>query len=113
MKARQFANQLKDAGVTLRLVSAIEPDVVVRHGLFSEEIEVRAVKVRHEFKQGRSFVILEVREPYPTEDAYLAVCRALHWRDAQIRAMGGEPVKIPMDGPHYPPEGFDWKEHMK
>lgn len=45
---------------------------------------------------------------YPTEDAYLRTCRALHWRTEEIRAMGGDPVAIPPDAPHYPPEGqFD------
>lgn len=44
----------------------------------------------------------------PTEDAYLATCRALHWRTAQLRAHGVEPIPLESDAPHYPPEDFDW-----
>ena len=41
---------------------------------------------------------------YPTEDAYLRVCRALHWHTAQLRAHGIEPDPIAPDAPHYPPD---------
>lgn len=43
---------------------------------------------------------------YPTEDAYLAACRALHWRTAELRAQGVEPCRLPPDAPHYPPDGY-------
>lgn len=43
---------------------------------------------------------------YPTEDAYLAVCRALHWRTAELRHHGVEPVRLPDDASHYPPEDY-------
>jgi len=42
---------------------------------------------------------------YPTEDAYMRACRALHWRTAQLRAHGIEPDPIADDAPHDPPEG--------
>lgn len=41
---------------------------------------------------------------YPTEDAYLRACRALHWHTAQLRALGVEPDPIAPDAPHYPPD---------
>lgn len=44
----------------------------------------------------------------PTEDSYMAACRALHWRVAELRAHGIEPIRIPMDAPHYPPEGYSF-----
>lgn len=48
----------------------------------------------------------------PTLDAYQAACRALHWRTAELRAHGIEPVAIPADAPHDPPaEAFDPCEH--
>ena len=46
---------------------------------------------------------------YPTEDAYMAACRAGHWRTAQLRAHGIEPIRLPMDAAQYPPDDFDWK----
>lgn len=50
----------------------------------------------------------ENARPFPTEDAYMAACRALHWRTAQLRANGIEPVEIPLNAPAYPPDGtFD------
>lgn len=45
---------------------------------------------------------------YPTEDAYLAACRALHWRTAELRAHGVEPVTLPQDVSHYPPDDYDF-----
>jgi hypothetical protein len=39
-------------------------------------------------------------------DAWLAACRALNWRTAQIRALGHEPVTLPPDAPHYPPDDY-------
>lgn len=46
---------------------------------------------------------------YPTEDAYMRACRALHWRNAQLRAHGIEPDQLANDAPHYPPEGHVFK----
>ena len=46
----------------------------------------------------------------PTEDAYMAACRALHWRTAQLRYHGVEPLdltKVP-NLTHYPPDDFDF-----
>lgn len=50
---------------------------------------------------------------YPTEDAYLSACRALHWRNAQLKAYGIEPLdlnEVNRAGQltHYPPEDFDF-----
>jgi len=44
------------------------------------------------------------RQPGPTQDAYMAACRALHWHTAQLRAHGIEPDAITPDAPHHPPE---------
>lgn len=44
----------------------------------------------------------------PTEDAYNRACRALHWRTAELRAHGIEPIAIPEDAPLYPPDDFDF-----
>lgn len=47
---------------------------------------------------------------YPTEDAYLSMARALHWRTEQLRQAGIEPLNLmtceeqPL--PHYPPDHF-------
>jgi hypothetical protein len=38
----------------------------------------------------------------PTEDAYLRACRALHWRTAQLRANGIEPLLIKEDAAQCP-----------
>lgn len=43
---------------------------------------------------------------YPTEDAYLSVCRALHWRTAELRSHGVEPVTLPLNAEHYPPDDY-------
>ena len=51
---------------------------------------------------------IPVAEPYPTEDAYMAACRALLWRTAQLCANYIEPVRIPDGAPQYPPDGFDF-----
>jgi hypothetical protein len=40
----------------------------------------------------------------------MSTCRALHWRTAQLRAHGFEPVAMPMDAPHEPPEDYDFGE---
>lgn len=45
----------------------------------------------------------------PTEDAYLRACRANHWRTAQLRAHGIEPIKLTDEHPHYPPVGYDFE----
>lgn len=50
---------------------------------------------------------------YPTEDAYMRACRALHWRTAELRFHGIEPIAIPDGAPHYPPEGFDFGSKSK
>lgn len=45
---------------------------------------------------------------YPTEDAYMRACRALHWRTEELRQAGIEPLdltKVP-ELSHYPPEDF-------
>ena len=44
----------------------------------------------------------------PTEDAYVNACRALHWRTAQLRAHGIEPIRLAHDAEHNPPEDFDF-----
>lgn len=41
---------------------------------------------------------------YPTKDAYMCACRALHWREAQLRSLGAEPIQIAHDAPQYPPD---------
>lgn len=41
----------------------------------------------------------------PTEDAYLRACMALHWRTAQLRVNGIEPVRIEEGFSHYPDDG--------
>jgi hypothetical protein len=56
-------------------------------------------------------MVSPVREhQYPTEDAYMAACRALHWRTEQLRQAGIEPLdltKVPEHLlTHYPPEDF-------
>ena len=52
---------------------------------------------------------------YPTEDAYMAACRALHWRTEELRQAGIEPLDLHKIGgfwwpdgqmPHYPPDWF-------
>lgn len=48
------------------------------------------------------------RTQYPTEDAYMRVCRALRWRTAELKANGIEPVALNDDSPHDPPEGYDF-----
>lgn len=50
---------------------------------------------------------------YPTEDAYMAACRALHWRTAELRFHGIEPIAIPQDASHYPPDNFDFGSKSK
>lgn len=45
---------------------------------------------------------------YPTEDAYMRACRALHWRNAQLRAHGIEPITLKSSDGHEPPADFDW-----
>jgi hypothetical protein len=49
-------------------------------------------------------------EPYATMDAYMAACRALAWRNAQLRAHDIEPLNLQLIDPlaHDPPEGFDF-----
>lgn len=44
----------------------------------------------------------------PTKDSYMAACRALHWRTAELRAHGVEPITLPPDAAHYPPDDFDF-----
>lgn len=51
-----------------------------------------------------------MRLHYPTEEAYLAACRALHWRTAELRFHGIEPIQIPPDAPHEPPADFDFSQ---
>jgi len=52
-----------------------------------------------------------IKSRYPTEDAYMAVCRANHWKTAQLRFHGIEPIDLTKieDITHYPPEDFDFK----
>jgi hypothetical protein len=50
---------------------------------------------------------------YPTEDAFLAACRALHWRTAELRYHGIEPVALPQDAAHYPPDDYDFGPSQK
>lgn len=45
---------------------------------------------------------------YPTPDAYMSACRALHWRTAQLRFHRIEPIQIPFNAPHEPPADFDF-----
>ena len=113
MKARRFSDQLKDAGVMLAATKAPEPSVVMRAGPDGEEVAVRHVKVRHDHVRKKSYIILEVGPHYPTEDAYLRACRAGHWRTAQLRHHGIEPIQIPADASHYPPDDFDWSAAEK
>lgn len=42
----------------------------------------------------------------PTQAAYDAACRALHWRTAELRANGIEPMKLTDDMGQYPPEDY-------
>ena len=51
---------------------------------------------------------IPVAEPEPAEDAYMAACRALHWRTAQLCANYIEPVRVPDGAPQYPPDDFDF-----
>lgn len=44
----------------------------------------------------------------PTVDAYMASNRALNWRTAELRFHGHEPIRLPTNAPHHPPEGFDF-----
>jgi len=44
----------------------------------------------------------------PTDDAYMRACRALNWRNAELRFYGLEPIALPDDAPHYPPDDFDF-----
>jgi len=44
-----------------------------------------------------------------TMDSYMRAARALHWRTAQLRANGLEPLPLREDDPHEPPEDFDWE----
>lgn len=55
-----------------------------------------------------AILAIPVAEPYPTEDAYMSACRALHWRTAQLCANHIEPVRIPDGAPQYPPDDFDF-----
>lgn len=43
-----------------------------------------------------------------TDEAYLRTCRALNWRNAQLRAHGIEPLKLTDEHGHEPPLGFDF-----
>jgi hypothetical protein len=52
--------------------------------------------------------VMPAMSGYPTEDAYMRACRALHWRTAQLRAHGVEPIRLTDDMGHYPPEDFDF-----
>lgn len=114
MKARRFAEECRVGAQTLQGVNAPEPTVVMRAGPDGQEVPIKAVKIRHDHqrKVPRSYIILEVGPHYPTEDAYLAACRANHWRAAQLRALGAEPLdlsKLPKDQlTHYPPDDFNW-----
>lgn len=45
----------------------------------------------------------------PTPDAYMRACRALHWRTAQLKAHGIEPVTITEAMPQYPPDDHPWE----
>lgn len=47
----------------------------------------------------------------PTEEAYLRACRANHWRTAQLRANGIEPLRLTDEHPHEPPVGYDFSAH--
>jgi hypothetical protein len=55
---------------------------------------------------------LVVSQGYPTLDAYMGAMRALHWRTAQLRQAGIEPISLlefpgaPERIPHYPPDHF-------
>jgi hypothetical protein len=51
---------------------------------------------------------LKVLVERPTVDAWSAACRALHWRTAELRHHGIEPIRLPADAAHYPPEGYDF-----
>ena len=46
----------------------------------------------------------------PTQDAYMAACRAGHWRMAELRAHGIEPLNLTKvaDLTHYPPDDYDF-----
>lgn len=57
-----------------------------------------------------------VEQPaYPTEDAYMAACRALHWATALLRHHGVEPVDLSRveNLTHYPPEDYDFGPSLK
>lgn len=43
-----------------------------------------------------------------TDAAYLTACRALNWRNAQLRAHGIEPLKLTEEHGHEPPIGYDF-----
>lgn len=106
MKACKFAHELAEAADILAGVGSDEPAVVTRGGRDGDELPVKTVKVRRD--KTESFIILETMVNTPTNDAYLAACRALHWRTAQLKANGIEPVRLPKDASYYPPEDFDW-----
>lgn len=45
-----------------------------------------------------------------TPDAYMRTCRALHWRNAQLRYYGIDPYPLWDEAPYDPPEDFDFSK---
>lgn len=109
MKSPEFLDNLRTAGLLLLATEATDPPrIVIRAGRNGPELPVQAVKVRND--KNESFIILEFDASlqYPTEDAYLRVCKASHWFQGQLKANDIEPIRITEDLPHYPPEDFKW-----
>lgn len=65
-----------------------------------------------EQREAQARAELVASQGYPTEDAYMSTCRALHWRTEQLRQAGIEPLRLidvpgaPEGIPHYPPDHF-------
>lgn len=45
---------------------------------------------------------------YVTKDAWERTCRALHWRTAELKANGIEPMQLTDDLSQYPPDNFEF-----
>lgn len=76
-----------------------------------DRLTARAEKAERERDEAMERV--RVLEQRPNTDAYLAACRALNWRNEQIKMMGGEPLALGGDAPHYPPDDFDWRQALQ
>jgi hypothetical protein len=91
---------------SIALACKVGPTTFIQQAAFTAALRFLQVNI------GESFGEKPDNPPaYPTEDAYMAAARAGHWRTAQLRAHGIEPLDLTKVAnlTQYPPDDFDWK----